>query len=167
MLFKPGMCQAILDGTKTQTRRLVKYGDGKLNLGEQLWFMQGVGSNIGLIFQRGRYRTPTVVTRWRYSPYRIKWQVGRTYAIQPGRGKKAVGRFLLIAIRREKLQDISEDDCWYEGVRLGNVGLGGLSYQMHFQDLWDSIHTKPGTRWADNPEVWPLEFECVSTPKES
>lgn len=158
MLFKPELCQAILDGRKTETRRLVKYGDSKLNLGEQLWFMQGVGSNIGSVFQDGRNRTPTVVTRWRYSPYRIKWQVGRTYAIQPGRGKKAIGRFLLTGIRREQLQAMSTSDATTEGTMPG--GLYGQTCALtRFALLWDSIHTKPGTRWADNPKVWILEFE--------
>lgn len=167
MLFKPELCQAILDGRKTETRRLVKYGDGKLNLGEQLWFMQGVGSNIGSIFQDGRNRTPTVVTRWQYSPYRIKWQVGRTYAIQPGRGKRAVGRFLLTGIHGECLQDITGQDAVNEGFQpiqhSASVVLipapqvaDGIAIRM-FAKYWDSLH-RPKHHWHKNPEVWVLEL---------
>jgi len=171
MLFKPALCQAILDGTKTQTRRLVQYGDGKLNLGDGLWFMQGVGSNFGSMVQRGANRTPTVVIRQKYAPYRVKWQVGRTYAIQPGRGKEAIGRFKLLAIRREWLLDISEEDCIAEGVfrvpespdwwEYPGSECWFVSSREANSALWDSINTKKGARWQDNPEAWALELEVV------
>jgi len=46
---------------------------------------------------------------------RLLYDVGRTYAVQPGRGKHALGRIRLRAIRREPAQDISEDDARAEG----------------------------------------------------
>ena len=47
---------------------------------------------------------------------RLLYEVGRTYAVQPGRGKHALGRIRLRAIRREPAQDISEGDARAEGV---------------------------------------------------
>ena len=39
-----------------------------------------------------------------------------TLPVQPGRGKKAVGRIRIKTIRRERLGDISDRDCISEGV---------------------------------------------------
>ena len=78
MIFK--QYQQVLDGTKTQTRRPVKEGDEGVEL---------QGSIAAVFAHRGS---------------KLKWQVGRTYAVQPGRGKKAVGRIRIIKIRRERLK---------------------------------------------------------------
>ncbi len=171
MLFKPELCKAILDREKTQTRHLAQSGDGKLNLGDELWFMQGVGSNIGSMVRSLKDRTPTVVTRYRYKPYRVKWQVGRTYAIQPGRGKKAVGRFLLNGLRDERLMDITGEDALAEGFNpiqrtapgvllIPDLKIGkAIALKMFFK-YWDSLH-KPKYRTDRNPVVWVLTFELV------
>jgi len=103
----------------------------------------------------------------------IKWMVGKTYAVQPGRGKKAVGHFCITGIRRERLQNISDKDIEAEGICLkqnfsGDLGwFNGLDHLLYprrewaFKALWNNINKKPGSRWADNPEVWVLEFEVV------
>ena len=149
--------EKVMDGSKTQTRRLVK--DGDFSLG---WPMMCVFSGA-----KGD---------------RLRFRENQTYAVQPGRGKKAVGRIGIIKIRREKLQEISEEDCRAEGilvppthgryscVLIGKDGecLDDLPsrYIMpspipYFAELWDSIHPK-GKRWIDNPDVWVLEFELVT-----
>jgi len=147
MLFKPELCQAILAGRKTQTRRLVQEGEFAVNqhgynIPDPVW-----GDTIDAV----------------YSPKgTLKWQVGRTYAIQPSRGKKAVGRFLLLSMRREKLQPISEADIEAEGViPYDPIYAPTRSLYQAWIDLWRSIHTKKGTRWLDNPEVWALQFGLV------
>lgn len=60
MLFKPELAEKIIRGEKTETRRLKQPGERLMN---------------------GR----TV-----YHNGRIKWEVGRTYAICPGRGKPTI-----------------------------------------------------------------------------
>lgn len=51
-----------------------------------------------------------------WTPYYIKWQVGRTYAVQRPDGK-TVGRTPPVrAIRQERLGDISLEDVFAEGV---------------------------------------------------
>jgi len=147
MIFK--QCQQVLDGTKTQTRRLVKEGE---QLADAAW----------------GYDSPTVL-KW----YRIKWAVGRTYAVQPGRGKKAVGRIRITGIRREWLIDILPGDTLAEGIMPICNEYGPRWYQASgiegefitsreaFRALWNGIHKKRGARWADNPEVWVLEFEAL------
>lgn len=85
---------------------------------------------------------------------RLKWQVGKDYAIQPGRGKKSIGRTPpILAIRREGLQEISLKDLQAE---MGQPGWGwGLVY--FFIELWDGLYRKPH-RWEDDPDVWVLDW---------
>ena len=63
------------------------------------------------------------------------------------------------AVRVERLQEISEDDAFAEGISggdwLGNpVGT--------YRELWDSINAKRGHSWESNPWVWVVEFERVA-----
>jgi hypothetical protein len=140
MIFKPELAQAILDGRKTQTRRLVT--------GNTKWDSP----------QKDRVVHVSYPTHW------TKWEVGKDYAVCPGRGKKAVGRIRITGIRRERLKQISHNDAVAEGCKPlqlanGELGTRYVSAVPPFMILWDSIHTKPGTRWADNPDVWVLDFE--------
>ena len=46
-----------------------------------------------------------------------RWAIARTYAVQPGRGKKSVARIRVVEISKERLGDISEADVRAEGFR--------------------------------------------------
>lgn len=131
MLFKPYLAEAILQGKKTQTRRLP------------------TGTNTAMLYNN--YTTLISV----YQNRRLRWRIGNTYAIQPGRGKKAIGRFRLLNVHLEPLQAITSADARAEG----------LDYACPikpFARLWNDIHTAPGTRWKDNPQVFVLTFELVT-----
>lgn len=129
--------QQILGGQKTQTRRLAKDNEDMFDLFSALTVMRIDESN-------GKC--------W------VKWQAGRTYAVQPGRNEKAVARIRLVDICQEQLQDITAEDALAEGI---GPDLTDTDRIAAFAALWDRIHTKPGTRWDDNPEVWVLEFELA------
>jgi hypothetical protein len=143
MIFKHTW-KKVLTGKKTQTRRLV-------NEGERLLTYDRLGF-------------PHEVLEGGIRRERLKWQVGKSYAVQPGRGKKALGRIRLTGIRRERLQDILGEDARAE---LGWTNESqpypcrDLTARQCFMELWDEIHQKRGNRWQDNPEVWVLEFEVV------
>ena len=145
MIFH-GTWQMVLDGTKTQTRRLVKEGER---------FVPGGCSFDDAVMRPGKGFADI-----------LKWEVGRTYAIQPGRGKKAVGCFLLVSLRREPLRSISFDDACAE------LGRSNRSFAWYgakvrpkelFAKLWDSIYPK-GARWIDNPDVWVKVIKRVQAP---
>lgn len=65
----------------------------------------------------------------------------------------------LTAVRVERLQEISGDDCIAEGIDPSNVpGIGSDSSLINaYRDLWESINGKGS--WALNPWVWVLTFK--------
>lgn len=144
-------CRQVLNGTKTQTRRLVKPGE---------WLAGSPDSREAAALQRARSATSVYIGRVPHE--RLKWQVNRTYAVQLGRGKCGITRIRITNIRQERLQDITEADVIAEGVRLQQWpgdNYHGRPRTAGYALLWDKIHAKRGTRWADNPKVWVLEFE--------
>jgi len=133
MFFTPEHISKIISGAKTQTRRIVKPGE----------ILHGGPFTVdGTKF----YETPRAVYTGAIPHERLKWMVGRDYAVSPGRGKpgvwwypatrtwvhpsddqRATGpgyagslplRIRLLAIRQEALQDISEEDVLAEGCAL-------------------------------------------------
>lgn len=100
MIFCPENCELILAGKKTQTRRLRVPGmNGDMLFGDLLEDENLV--KVSAIERNGR----------------MKWEVGHTYAVQPGRGKKAIGRIRITKIRSEHISDITNDDAIAEGVQ--------------------------------------------------
>lgn len=153
MIFK--QWQQVLNGAKTQTRRLIKPTDEYYGSGRP----KPHGIPIVCVFNRESLRR--------------KYVVGKTYAIQPGRGKKAVGRFKLLAIHREWLQDISLEDTLAEGIfqvpeapdfwKYSGSIWWFVSPREAFFVLWDSIYKKRSDRSGGNPEVWGLTLKCIAS----
>jgi hypothetical protein len=58
--------------------------------------------------------------------------------------------------RLERLQDITDEEAVAEGVAHGEpdgyVWIAGRAINK-FRSLWSSLHTKPGERWTDDPQV--------------
>ena len=106
--------QAVLDGRKTQTRRVVKDGEYR---------------------KRG----------WVYTPAgHLKWRVGKTYAVQPARTRKAIARIEIAGIRRERAYAISDADAIAEG----------FASRSEFLALWEQMH-------GGDCDVWVLEFRLT------
>jgi len=89
--------------------------------------------------------------KWKSSRFMPKW-VARTW-------------LEVVSVRPEQLQDITEEDCWKEGINkqeadklpyINKWGVGCAS--ATFSNLWDSINTKRGYSWESNPFVWRIEF---------
>ena len=163
MIFR--QWRQVLDGTKTQTRRLWREGD-------YTWITPELGA-----VEPPFVRILEVSRHDSQDHHRLRWAVGRDYAVQPGRTKKSLGRIKILEIRRENLQDITVKDVEAEGIDVvrhmplivppgtTEERLDALALRVAhglFEALWDSINTKKGTRWADNPIVWVLAFEFVA-----
>jgi len=146
----------VLDGTKTQTRRPVKEGE---KLVAQHW-------------PHGIYCQPTVIrTDHLGLEGRVKYQVGRTYAVQPGRGKKAVGRIGITKIRRERLQEISYEDVAAEGCDMTRGiflrdGTARIDHKLKYGALWDSIYGSGAWDRMKDDDVWVLSFKLVENSPE-
>lgn len=96
--------------------------------------------------------------RWRPSIFMPRWASRLTLEI--------------LAIRVQRLQDISEEDAKAEGVDFevayldneygqptGNVG---KKYRGEFSRLWDAINGARAS-WASNPWVWAVTFKSLET----
>jgi hypothetical protein len=59
------------------------------------------------------------------------------------------------AVRREPLQNISDDDLLSEGIKFH------YKFRKDFITLWNSLNAKRGYSWESNPEVTVVEFERV------
>lgn len=181
-----GLTQAVLEGRKTQTRRIVFKRDNEPPL-------QGITSEY-LIAVRSRYKLgETIAIAQKYDDlvkddefYRlcgihgmplecIKYEKGCTNKMF-ARADLMPHHIRITRIRVERLQDISEADCLKEGIWCDdNVGLEGTTYWYHglanssfrtakeaYAALIDKISGK-GT-WDSNPYVFAYDFETVSLP---
>jgi hypothetical protein len=129
MQFHEDMVAAILAGSKTQTRRPFQPYDVVKRGGPPFAEIQSV--------RRKGY---------------LLWQVGKTYAVCPGRGKRGVGRILVKRIRDEWMSTISEEDALAEG----------FPSRLAFIERWRTMYGNdyPASGW-----IWVIEFELVKEAK--
>lgn len=194
ILFSAPMVRAIMAGVKTQTRRVVKHApwyDRPLNR----WFVRGVGEfnterdAMDVLPLTSPYGQPGdrlwVREAWHtvdndHAFYRANYAHDPAGDREHGiRWKPSIhmprwaSRITLdiVAVRVERLQDISEADAVAEGAEhsgecdharstCAEIGcMGPNSYRGGYADLWEKING-PGS-WAANPWVWVVEFRVV------
>jgi hypothetical protein len=185
------MVRAILEGRKTQTRRVIKIDDAPEN-----WKISIAGTSI--------VRTePYDVKLPRYAAGDILWvretwakrihsdnryyykadnNLGAIFNREDDKWRspifmprEAARIFLQVTnVRVERLQDITEEDAIAEGLNIGTVDnekyAKNNAYRLladnlpvaMFADLWDSLNAKRGYGWEKNPWVWVIEFEKIS-----
>ena len=142
MLFQDTWKQ-VVSGQKTQTRRPVLEGD------------------YATVDEDNPARPITQVVRTADAGVpKVLYEVGKIYSVQPGVAKKTVGNIRLTAIRRERLHDLSEADALKEFPVTSEGDIAGAETALkNFKESWNTLYSKSGPRWEDNPEVWVLEFE--------
>lgn len=193
IIFSTPMVQAILDGKKTQTRRVVKINGWPITSpkesleltkegliyhsfcsmsgyykplcqpGDILWVRETWGKDEnGDYVYRTNYGTTEDDS---FPPSMFKW---RPSIFMP---KEAARIFLRVTnIRVERLQEITEEDAWREGVEPIRSALGqiyvqddySIGYRLAFEELWNEINAKRGYGWDTNPWVWVVAFEKIS-----
>lgn len=134
----------VVSGQKTQTRRLVQEGD-YATVDES-----DPNRPISKVIRTADAGVPKTL-----------YEVGKTYSVQPGVAKKTVGNIRLTAIRRERLQDLSEADALKEfPVTSSEANVTDAQSALNtFKETWNTMVSSSGARWENNPEVWVLEFE--------
>ena len=180
ILFSAQMVRAILDGRKTQTRRIAKpikhpdwgneYSPGALitekesnyvieracpygSKGERLWVRETFSHHpqFADIAYRADGEEFEDSDGFLWEP---KWKPSIHMP-------RSASRILLeiTGVRVERLQDISEEDAKSEGAQAINFGYGDC-YALGFKQLWESING-PGS-WDLNPWVWVIDFKRIN-----
>lgn len=221
IIFKTEMVKAILEGKKTQTRRVMNpqpeegygsitvgyYHPTKVNkdgeqypgdevfgaytddgewgwispygqVGDHLWVREtwatskrldrfspnyiGKAGTVALWYKTNDNQIDNPIEvrgKWRPSIHMPRWASRITLEITN--------------IRVQRLQDVSADDAFEEGMSkeiATHLGLSTHESQEEFNftacrrvfhELWDSINSKRGYSWGNNPFVWVLSFNKV------
>lgn len=186
---KYGLTQAVLEGRKTQTRRIADTA-GRLRDITVRQALEEVNKGRACLFDEGRplalsaYKLgETIAIAQKYADLAYEGEffrlLGKVIFEKGCHNKMFVKadfmphRIRITHIRVERLQDISEEDCIAEGVwRDDNVGLEGTTYWYHglanssfrtpqqaYASLIDRISGK-GT-WESNPYVFVYYFELI------
>lgn len=183
ILFCGEMVRAIMDGRKTQTRRIAKL-DSRMMEGEEadwcpyggvddkLWVRETWATTRGLDHVKPRDLMPGFPGEYRAGGTTL---VGVETLCDRGRWRSSIhlprhaSRIMLelISVRAERLQDISEEDAIAEGVEspavyVGRDGSPGPMVQSYAQ-LWNELNftSKRSLGWDKNPWVWRLEFRRI------
>lgn len=186
---KYGLTQAVLEGRKTQTRRIADTV-GRLRDITVRQALEEVNKGRACLFDEGRplalsaYKLgETIAIAQKYADLAYDGEffrlLGKVIFEKGCHNKMFVKadfmphRIRITNIRVERLQDISEEDCIAEGVwRDNNVELEGTTYWYHglanssfrtpqqaYASLIDRISGK-GT-WESNPYVFVYYFELI------
>jgi hypothetical protein len=189
ILFSGPMIRAIMDDRKTQTRRVIKPQpewqmvaprilDGSIAVfgctatgytrdtwrspygqpGDHLWVRetwQKCPVCGGTNWRASANENGTIcqhcdgdLGKWRPSIFMPRWASRITLRVT--------------GVRVERVQEITEGDARVEGVKPMtwiNHPENAPAHRVMFQPLWDSINSKRGFSWADNPWVWVVEFK--------
>lgn len=156
MIFKPDLLAAIRRGEKDTTRRIQK-----------------------LLETFSPYDGRDRVVSWAQAGKIVtKWEVGRTYAIVPGRGKPAAwwnpatGELLEYDWQPEHRAELAAKGWQREAIKVTELWSArlhtmtdedavheGTKNLAEFQVLWNTINGSDA--WNLNPLVWIIKFEYV------
>ena len=186
---KYGLTKAVLEGGKTMTRRLV-HGNMLTRANDYVQKVHGTGHDfLDYLLEHSLFKAGDVVAvaqAYRDAINPLDWVNTLIYKNEPGwTNKMFVGAELMPhqvfinAVRVERIQDISDEDCLREGIYnwkdapdcppnfkspvelYGHDGCwdGFLSPRQAFAALIDKVSGK-GT-WQSNPYVFVYLFELV------
>jgi hypothetical protein len=185
ILFSTPMVQAILDGRKTQTRRVIKPQplDVVTYAVQRFWYPEVIKCSyeVGdVLWVRETFTNseeyPFIFYKADADDVSIKWKPS---IFMP---KEACRLFLQVkSVRVELLQEITEEDAIAEGIK-PSEDFAGLYFLYgstknygritrtdyvdpikSFHSLWLSINGP--TSWVKNPWVWVIEFEKIEKPE--
>ena len=190
ILFSGPMIRAILNENKTMTRRVMKpqYDvvscfDGRFcsairteddvemgdeikcpyEVGQKLWVRETWWFNEGLPVYRAD------------APPEIEKDTGwwKPSIFMPRKYSRIT--LEVTDIRAERLQEITEEDCWAEGIKkevcldCDALSLMHLNDEEHYYNpipkyrkLWDKLNAKRGFGWDTSPWVWVVSFKMVN-----
>lgn len=187
ILFNTEMVRAILDGRKSQTRRVIKPQPAaqlskienselwtftnceqewkpKYQPGDRLWVRE-TWKQVEIDDQIGTRIYPPV-----YKADEPPYQGGDCHWEPPIFMPKKYARIWLevLDVRVERVKQMKLGEMISEGIKKVPDGEGGINWTVMMSRmayLWDSINKKRGYSWELNPWVWVYEFKRIK-PKE-
>lgn len=193
ILFSTGMVQAIFEGRKTHTRRVVK-GEGTIEKVKDNLCVNRTGKGNSKFVKMPKYQTGDILwvrETWKESPKQATWQKYSYKAnyhpalAELGKWKpsifmpkEACRLFLEVTnVRCEKLNDISEEDAGKEGIYVLDIDpMNPLAFNYTYNGSKKAFFsTKDGfehlwksingeNSWTANPFVWVYEFKVIEKP---
>lgn len=163
IIFSGPLIAPILGRWKTVTRRLDRSWL-TLEVGDLLYLRESIrrGANeIAAGKRPARYIADNV---WVQRLEVWRWQRDALPAIHLPR---ELSRAVLRVTERPRLEPLSaltELDARAEGVQpIADLSdeFGEDVYRRGFRAVWESLHTKPGERWNDDPQPVRIPFELV------
>ena len=185
-----GLTQAVLNGQKTQTRRIAYMPNGFLTFDDKDFQLKKLDNGQALLtlynnsFKTSLYKIgEEVAIAQKYADLAYDGEffrlLGKVIFEKGCHNKMFVKadlmphRIRITNIRVERLQDISEEDCIAEGIlKAHNVRLEGVTYWYHGlanssfrtpQQAYASLIDRisgKGT-WESNPWVFVYDFELI------
>jgi hypothetical protein len=181
ILFSGPMVRAILDGRKTQTRRVVKkipahamdatwvkchcpYGQ----VGDYLWVRETLKADVrGMFYPADQSLVPKELIPDDYGD--VKETLPSMF--MPRRFSRIT--LEIMGVRVERLHEISQTDIRREGgpnhsleaARLGTKDAEYLLDYSWLSNAWDKINGKKYP-WVSNPWVWVIEFRTFTDEKD-
>jgi len=206
ILFSTEMVKVILKGNKTQTRRIFKdttehhspYNPAYLErwkndsgwenicpygkIGDTLWVRETFAYRIDVDIDKEREKAKHYLMYKANggSPYNhMNWHSYTNWkpSIHMPRWASRIN-LKITDIRIQKLQDVSENDAFEEGMNKQIATYLGISTpesqeefnftacRRVFHALWDYINAKRGYSWESNPWVWCISFRKIDKPIE-
>lgn len=172
ILFNGPMVRAILEGRKTQTRRVVKPQPNKNILvnriydtwncpygapGDRLWVRETIltSSDETMLYASGkcRFYPPNEEAR------KWLWKRKINTTIPSIHMPRWASRILLevVEVRVERVQEISPADAIAESCDVSTHSMP----TFWFKNLWDSINAKKSFSWFQDPWVWVVTFKVI------
>lgn len=156
ILFNGAMVRAILEGRKTQTRRIMvslpAWHKWAYKPGDRLWVRetwhcdnpeaaQDIMSRGEGLYYRATEEHPEIISKWKPSIFMPRWASRITLEITN--------------VRVDRLRNMTQIDAVKEGM----PDAEGKEVAL-FEGLWDSINGKKYP-WSSNPWVWVVSFRRV------
>lgn len=185
IIFSAPMVRAILDGRKTQTRRVAKLTSGghvKEPRGNRRWHPADPAATAACPYGQVGDRLWVREAWWQLlheTPVRYRADNNLLYDEVTWRPSifmpRCASRITLAItdVRVERLQAITRYEARAEGIPDGGCLSCGESEpcgcpnprpdaRYAFVWLWDSINAKRGHGWDSNPWVWAITFERIA-----
>lgn len=174
ILFSGKMVQAILEGKKSQTRRVVKQDpSGKVpftdelpcpygNTGDYLWVRESwQAQNTSGLWWHEVPRKERPLWNWSFTnPVEPAYEAIPPRWIPSIHMPRMACRIMLkiTSLKIERLHMMTANAMECEGIDAMDDGRHPLS---PFIDLWNSLNAERGYSWESNPFVWVVSFEPV------